>query len=125
MQQEAQRLSQILLTVRTPRAPGNSLFSWNIYYAPGNIDRVEAVTAAINYWYGGFIGYNKSNPRPSAFSQMVWRATKAMGVGVATDGDRTVVAMNYWPKGNILYKEGKFTERFKYYNENVQVRSRR
>jgi hypothetical protein len=49
--------------------------------------------------------------------QVVWRSTNEIGIGVASEGTKSVVVANYWPKGNI-YNVGD-GDRGKYFKDNV------
>jgi len=77
-------------------------YSSNLYAMKGLVPAQNAVREAMNHWYRGYTKYNRDDPRPSAFTQMVWKSSSQIGVGVATNGKKTVVVVNYWPKGNIL-----------------------
>ena len=36
------------------------------------------------------------------FTQIVWKGSTEVGVGIATSGDNTWVVAKYWPSGNSL-----------------------
>ena len=49
------------------------------------------------------------------FTQLVWKSTKSLGCGSATNGNETLYACNYSPAGNVIYNGG-----YNLYNKNVQ-----
>jgi len=46
-------------------------------------------------------------PRAGSFTQLVWRDSKELGVGVACDGAKAFVVGHYRPAGNVV-NEGSF-----------------
>ncbi|CAF3518739.1 unnamed protein product [Rotaria sp. Silwood1] len=63
--------------------------------------------AIVKYWYGEIAQYDFDNPRflqeTAHFTQMVWKSSRKLGVGVAYSPDRSevYVVTNYYPAGNI------------------------
>jgi len=63
--------------------------------------------AAVKNWYDEIKLHNFDRPKFSKetghFTQMVWKSTKTMGVGVAFSPDRqeVYIVANYFPAGNI------------------------
>ena len=78
---------------------------------PGHIDKCEQVKAAVASWYNevtlydwGYPGYTAGTGR---FTQVVWKSSSRMGIGVASNSKgMTYVVANYDPPGN----EGRFEE---------------
>ncbi|XP_061134609.1 Golgi-associated plant pathogenesis-related protein 1-like isoform X3 [Syngnathus typhle] len=70
---------------------------------------------AVDSWYGEVEKYSWSNPGFSAntghFTQIVWKASTQLGVGMATDGNKVFVVGQYRPAGNISMS--------RYFRENV------
>ncbi|KAI5100741.1 Golgi-associated plant pathogenesis-related protein 1 [Silurus meridionalis] len=66
-------------------------------------------------WYNEIKDYDFSKPgdQPGTghFTQVVWKATTEIGVGLATDGHTSFVVGQYKPAGNIINPG--------YYEENV------
>lgn len=63
----------------------------------------------VNHWYLAMCSksYNFTNP-PFAgdkFTQIVWKGTKKLGVGVGRDKKRLIVVAKYSPGGNIIGKK--------------------
>ncbi|KAG7270410.1 hypothetical protein CRUP_009131 [Coryphaenoides rupestris] len=60
---------------------------------------------AVDSWYGEIKDYDFSSPGFSGstghFTQVVWKASTEVGVGVATDGNKVYVVGQYTPAGNI------------------------
>lgn len=71
----------------------------------------EAVIAATKDWYSEVSKYNYNKPRYSDdtghFTQVVWKNTKNMGIGVGRSKDAVYVCANYAPPGNY---PGEFRE---------------
>ena len=68
----------------------------------------EIVTKAIDKWYtqGQHYSYNTGRTKNAtaigSFTQMMWKNSKKLGVGVAKSGDQTFVVAHYFPAGNVL-----------------------
>ncbi len=78
---------------------GESLFSCS---------RPIEASKLIDNWYKLGQYYDESNPKPSHYTQMIWKNSQKIGVGIsqANTGYIYIVA-NYYPGGNI---EGQFKE---------------
>ena len=63
------------------------------------------VDDAVHAWYDEGKKYNYSttsfDPSTSHFTQLVWKSTTDVGIGVATNGTKTIVVANYSPPGNV------------------------
>lgn len=75
------------------------------------------IRKAVDNWYEAISKFNWNNPEASTFSQLIWKSTTHIGIGVANKGSKSVVVTNYWPKGNI-YNIGP-GDRGKYFKDNV------
>uniref|UniRef100_A0A3P8WIZ7 SCP domain-containing protein n=1 Tax=Cynoglossus semilaevis TaxID=244447 RepID=A0A3P8WIZ7_CYNSE len=81
----------------------------NIY----TVLKSEQLTAkeAVDSWYSEVKDYNWNNPglksNTGHFTQVVWKETTQLGVGVATVGTRSYVVAQYRPAGNMTMP-GKF-----------------
>ena len=75
------------------------------------------IDKCISSWYDEVSMHNFQRPKFSKetghFTQMVWKDTKSMGVGVAhsPDGREVYIVTNYYPAGNIVSRG--------YFEENV------
>ncbi|XP_034451747.1 Golgi-associated plant pathogenesis-related protein 1-like isoform X1 [Hippoglossus hippoglossus] len=75
----------------------------NIYNKTGS----AAVTGkeAVDAWYGEIKDYNWSSPgfgmKTGHFTQVVWKDTTKLGVGVASVGTKAYVVAQYSPPGNM------------------------
>ncbi|XP_078106421.1 Golgi-associated plant pathogenesis-related protein 1-like [Sander vitreus] len=60
---------------------------------------------AVDSWYSEIKNYNWSRPGFSGntghFTQVVWKDSKELGVGMATDGHKVFVVGQYRPAGNM------------------------
>uniref|UniRef100_A0A8D0AEU2 SCP domain-containing protein n=1 Tax=Sander lucioperca TaxID=283035 RepID=A0A8D0AEU2_SANLU len=60
---------------------------------------------AVDSWYSEIKNYNWSRPGFSSntghFTQVVWKDSKELGVGMATDGHKVFVVGQYRPAGNM------------------------
>ncbi|XP_059193410.1 Golgi-associated plant pathogenesis-related protein 1-like [Centropristis striata] len=70
---------------------------------------------AVDSWYGEIKDYNWGNPGFSGqtghFTQVVWKDSTELGVGMATNGNKVFVVGQYRPAGNMNRKE--------YFEQNV------
>jgi len=96
-------------------------YSQNLYRITNpNIDSREAVRLATAAWYQPAYRYNWENPSgQSAFTQVVWKATTDIGIGVAQKGNRTVVVADYWPPGNVVVVNPDISDQYAWFRENV------
>lgn len=67
----------------------------------------------MNEWYNAKSVYNWREPLSSptaanSFSQLLWKASRKIGVGVATKRNGNVVVALYGPPGNILSEKAFF-----------------
>ncbi|CAF3536542.1 unnamed protein product [Rotaria sp. Silwood2] len=63
---------------------------------------------AVKGWYDEISMHNfqrpKFSPKTGHFTQLVWKSSKKLGVGIAYSPDRrgVYVVANYYPAGNIM-----------------------
>ncbi|KAI8129994.1 Golgi-associated plant pathogenesis-related protein 1 [Lucilia cuprina] len=80
----------------------NNRYGENLFYAN---DQVLEGHEPVEFWYSGIDDYNYQNPgyiaASASFTQVVWKNSQELGVGVAKVGRSTYVVCNYNPKGNI------------------------
>ncbi|XP_066524864.1 GLI pathogenesis-related 2 [Hoplias malabaricus] len=77
----------------------------NVYYSFSSVKKKPTGAAAVESWYSEIKDYNFSKsghqPKTGHFTQVVWKETKEIGVGMATDGNTVFVVGQYRPAGNI------------------------
>ncbi|KAL0965121.1 hypothetical protein UPYG_G00277080 [Umbra pygmaea] len=77
----------------------------NIYYASSSVPKNVDGKDAVDSWYSEIKDYHFSKPGFTSgtghFTQVVWKDTREVGVGLATDGRTTIVVGQYHPAGNI------------------------
>ena len=64
----------------------------------------------INDWYNECNNYDFKKDFQKGtehFTQIIWKETKELGIGISNQGDKTYIVANYYPPGNFL---GKFNE---------------
>ncbi|PWA18522.1 hypothetical protein CCH79_00009973, partial [Gambusia affinis] len=87
----------------------------NVYYSFSSQKVTPQGKSAVDSWYGEIKDYDFSRPghqpKTGHFTQVVWKDTKELGVGMATDGNTVFVVGQYRPAGNITNKG--------YYEKNV------
>ncbi|CAF1027523.1 unnamed protein product [Didymodactylos carnosus] len=109
----AQSYANYLAATSTFEHSGNKLgkesLGENLYMQWISDGRVKVSgAAATKNWYDEISLYDYNNPTYSEqtghFTQMVWKDTKKMGVGVALspDGREVYIVANYYPAGNII-----------------------
>ncbi|XP_073825789.1 uncharacterized protein [Musca autumnalis] len=83
-------------------------FGENLAFSSGSSYSVED---AVQAWYDEMENYDYKNPTISGntghFTQVVWKESSQLGVGMVQKNDRTWVVCNYDPPGNVL---GKFED---------------
>jgi hypothetical protein len=102
-QDYASKLAELGITRPSKRILGEKTLGENLCHTGG-----AAITAkkVIDMWYREVENYtNFANPEPannnSKFTQLVWKDTECIGIGVATLGHSNYVVANYYPAGNI------------------------
>lgn len=109
----AQSYAEHLAATSTFEHSGNKLgdkaLGENLYMEWISRGRAEInLDRCISSWYDEVAMHNFRKPKFSKetghFTQMVWKATKTMGVGVAhsPDGREVYIVTNYYPAGNIV-----------------------
>lgn len=72
----------------------------SVYQSSNKIDSEQLV----NEWYKEIkeFDFNNNDPEPTNFSQMVWKSTQEVGIGIAKSlSGNYFYVMNYYPPGNI------------------------
>jgi len=81
----------------------------NLAWSSAGIGAGWSVEKAVRSWYGEIEEYDWSQPGFQSgtghFTQVIWKSTTHVGVGVSTDGKN--IAANYYPAGNV---QGRFPE---------------
>ncbi|XDV20664.1 hypothetical protein PO909_025956, partial [Leuciscus waleckii] len=100
----AQAWAEHLLSIKTLKH-SNKDYGENLYYAWSSATKKLTGREAVESWYSEIKDYNFSRPgfcsKTGHFTQVVWKDTKELGVGLATDGNTTFVVGQYLPAGNI------------------------
>ncbi|KAL2100078.1 hypothetical protein ACEWY4_004472 [Coilia grayii] len=77
----------------------------NLYYAWSSAPKQIHGKEAVDNWYSEIKDYNFRKPGFQSgtghFTQVVWRGSEELGVGLATDGNTVIVVGQYLPAGNI------------------------
>ncbi|XP_058055285.1 uncharacterized protein LOC131206646 [Anopheles bellator] len=101
----AQEWANTLASRNVMQHRSNNKYGENLYACFGktNITGAEAV----NNWYNEIKYYAFGSPAPGNFSQVghftqvVWKTSLRLGVGIATKGTSVYVVCNYDPPGNF------------------------
>nr|DBA21336.1 TPA: hypothetical protein GDO54_017993 [Pyxicephalus adspersus] len=101
----AQKWADHLLSIRSLQHSNTDLGE-NLYYKSSSNPRDLPGNEPVDSWYKEIENYNFSRPGFSSntghFTQVVWKDSKEVGYGVATDGKRLYfVIAQYSPAGNI------------------------
>ncbi|XP_072235500.1 uncharacterized protein [Leuresthes tenuis] len=79
------------------------------YYMYSSDSFVPTGKEAVDHWYEKIEEYNFSKPgyqhKSGNFTQLVWRDSQRLGVGMACDGTKAFVVGHYRPAGNVLATE--------------------
>ncbi|KAJ8286470.1 hypothetical protein GJAV_G00039590 [Gymnothorax javanicus] len=100
----AQTWADHLLSIKTLQH-SNSNNGENLYYAWSSGHKTPSGKEAVDHWYSEIKNYSFSNPgfrsNTGHFTQVVWKSSEEVGVGLATDGNTVFVVGQYSPAGNI------------------------
>lgn len=89
----------------------------NLFQIRGSTESSSVIVRqAVELWYATKKDYNWMRPSATSFSQVVWKNTREMGIGVARARGRTIVVAKYSPPGNV-FSGG--ADPYKYFRENV------
>ncbi|XP_069022356.1 Golgi-associated plant pathogenesis-related protein 1 [Embiotoca jacksoni] len=77
----------------------------NIFFMSSSSNKKPTGGKVVDSWYSEIKDYNWSKPGFSGdtghFTQVVWKGSTELGVGMATRGGKTFVVGRYRPAGNI------------------------
>ncbi|XP_021949374.2 uncharacterized protein LOC110846841 isoform X2 [Folsomia candida] len=121
LSKEAQEWADYLLYENKWEFSQGKDYSENIFQYFGKISDSDVIRKAVDNWYNAINKFNWNYPEASTFSQVVWKNTTEIGLGIASKGTKSVVVANYWPKGNIYY-DVVGDDKGKYFRENVLPR---
>uniref|UniRef100_A0A3P9J376 Im:7150988 n=1 Tax=Oryzias latipes TaxID=8090 RepID=A0A3P9J376_ORYLA len=99
---EAQKWADTCLSTHT-LAHSDTEDGENVYYKSGS-PSVRVTQDAVDAWYSEIKDYNfnKSGSQSGThFTQVVWKESKELGLGMATDGRMAFVVGQYRPPGNF------------------------
>ncbi|XP_031433414.1 uncharacterized protein glipr2 isoform X2 [Clupea harengus] len=100
----AQKWAEHLLAIKKMQH-SQADYGENLYYAWSSVPEKLTGKEAVDSWYSEIKDYNFSRPgfqsSTGHFTQVVWKGTEELGVGLATDGKTTFVVGQYLPAGNI------------------------
>ncbi|XP_043113550.1 Golgi-associated plant pathogenesis-related protein 1 [Puntigrus tetrazona] len=92
----------------------------NVFYSFSSAKKTPKGNEAVDSWYSEIKDYKFSSPghqqNTGHFTQVVWKSSTELGVGLATDGNKVFVVGQYKPAGNIT-NDG-------YYDKNVLPKSK-
>ncbi|KAJ3603833.1 hypothetical protein NHX12_028574 [Muraenolepis orangiensis] len=104
----AQTWAEYLLNIRSMQHSDSS-DGENIYYASSSARINLTGKEAVDSWYSEVKDYKYRSPgfksNTGHFTQVVWKESTEVGVGVATDGKRVFVVGQYRPAGNMNVTE--------------------
>jgi hypothetical protein len=61
----------------------------------GNLNSTKVVQEAVTDWYKTYANYDYNHPRTLAFTNVVWKATTEIGIGVGRRGSKQTVIVKY------------------------------
>ncbi|KAI4820577.1 hypothetical protein KUCAC02_028550 [Chaenocephalus aceratus] len=101
----AQKWADHLLSISSLKHSGTK-DGENIYYMSSSAGSNPTGKEAVDSWYSEIKDYNWSSPgfndNTGHFTQVVWKESSEMGVGLATDGKTVFVVGQYRPTGNMM-----------------------
>ncbi|KAB5565417.1 hypothetical protein PHYPO_G00241230 [Pangasianodon hypophthalmus] len=100
----AQAWADHLLSIKTLQH-SNSNNGENLYYFQSTAPKKLTGEEPVESWYSEIKDYDFNKPgfkfNTGHFTQVVWKSTTEVGVGLATDGRTVFVVGQYKPAGNI------------------------
>uniref|UniRef100_A0A4W4G2J6 SCP domain-containing protein n=1 Tax=Electrophorus electricus TaxID=8005 RepID=A0A4W4G2J6_ELEEL len=100
----AQVWAEHLLSIKTLKHSDGS-YGENLFYTFSSGPKKLTGHEAVDSWYSEIKDYRFNRPGFTSgtghFTQVIWKDTKELGVGLATDGAMTFVVGQYLPAGNI------------------------
>ncbi|KAL7838345.1 hypothetical protein AOLI_G00267490 [Acnodon oligacanthus] len=100
----AQEWAEHLLSIKTLKH-SKADYGENLYFSWSSSPKKLTGREAVDSWYSEIKDYNFKKPGVTSgtghFTQVVWKDTKEVGFGVATDGAAIFVVGQYLPAGNI------------------------
>merc|ERR1719167_1845114 len=107
----AQEWAETLLRENSFRHRPNNKFGENIYMSSRFPAKKPDPKEAVKSWYSEIkryqFGVEPRSMETGHFTQIVWKSTTELGVGVASKDGKVIVVANYNPPGNY---RGKYTE---------------
>merc|ERR1711936_617815 len=103
----AQEWADYLIAQGTFEHGPNNKYGENIYMSSGSAAQDQA-QGAVDSWYSEIKDYtfgkepSGGGPVTGHFTQVVWKGSTEVGVGVAQEGSKVVVVANYSPPGNYI-----------------------
>ncbi len=108
-QQYAEHLAATVTFQHSGNKLENEILGENLYNQWISFGKVPvSAREAAKSWYDEIALYSFKHPQYSEetghFTQLVWKSTQKMGVGVAlsADGRNVFIVTNYYPAGNII-----------------------
>ncbi|GCB69396.1 GLI pathogenesis-related 2 [Scyliorhinus torazame] len=103
--EKAEKWAKHLVSCRTLKHSDTS-YGENIWCQQGHGSQPVTGKEVVDYWYDEIKNYDFSSPgfqkNCGHFTQLVWRESKEVGVGLASDGKGlTIVVAQFDPAGNI------------------------
>ncbi|KAJ7988144.1 hypothetical protein DPEC_G00320570 [Dallia pectoralis] len=100
----AQKWADLLLSSNTLEH-SSTVYGENLYYASSSVPKKHDGKEAVDDWYSEIKDYHFNKPGFTSgsghFTQVVWKDSREVGVGLATDGRTIIVVGQYHPAGNI------------------------
>ncbi|XP_026108243.1 Golgi-associated plant pathogenesis-related protein 1-like [Carassius auratus] len=77
----------------------------NVFFSFSSVKKTPKGKEAVDSWYSEIKDYNFRSPgfqsNTGHFTQVVWKSSTELGVGLATDGNTVFVVGQYKPAGNM------------------------
>lgn len=101
----AQEWADHLIQANVLKHRSNNSFGENLYMKGSSNLQING-GEAVDSWYNEIAHYSFANPGFKSgtghFTQVVWKDSKRLGVGVAIKNNRCFVVANYDPPGNVM-----------------------
>merc|ERR1712004_948133 len=103
----AQEWADYLMAVDSFEHRHPNKYGENLYMSSGRAAQEQA-QGAVDSWYSEIKDYtfgrdpSRGGPVTGHFTQVVWKGSSEVGVGVAQKGSKVIVVANYSPPGNYI-----------------------
>ncbi|XP_018335436.1 Golgi-associated plant pathogenesis-related protein 1-like [Agrilus planipennis] len=103
----SQSWAEMLLAEKRFQPSGNPSYGENLFYVYSPVPNFKlSPKSPVKSWYDEIkfyrFGEEPVDLTAGRFTQLIWKDTREIGIGVARDEDTAIVVVNYYPPGNYV-----------------------